>query len=768
MALIDEVKAVCDRLAPLGWRDRLLLVTGNTLDISQSTNTKLKTALTAVLPGIDRTQRGFEDFHPTANQAVAGGSPAQSLLYHALASSSVHPTTDGGPSADPKHYPTLDELEVIENFIFSLVFDRTDLVGTIVAVFAYQYREASRTPHLRHADVAYSRTGVARVGTVAHHYDRSRRGFWVIPEGGGDALAVLPARYGVFLARRSKPGAAGSVQGGHSGANDDDFVFPVHKLFAGRECLKGQNLAVSFLEFHRNEKLRKTHRLAEAEGGLLPPSGFDITQFPYVRDSSNGGNLATLQAVGSSVLLVPKHASKLVRTVSQANSVTGTNQLVHFIVPATRVVRQRSTRFLDSTLEIPFFRESDGGAGGNSGRLAPEYVSIRHQVNPTGPVTQTPTDLNALKEPVFAKAMKDGGYAAAHFTDDSCDGCVEAVVVGLTAPVENLPAFSLITAPDFYPLGDQFEVETDPTIQNVDPLSRGRLPVNPTLPLPSNPTSFAFNRLDKTYTAVVGGVASGPPASIAGHPNRLVSFLPDGASNVFAPGWDTSQSFDALGQFLTSSGLGSPFPEDAKLCAALASFWPAVAPDNGRTFGNEGFGNQLPMLDAELGFHPNHERVKSGELRSYSGWDGEFGPFFEKVGAKTFVNFVAIERSDYVSQALAGRIRVNLTAEVQSEDLIARHQALEKCQRVLVLPTNARVCLVVVRGVDDWATAGRGAPQLIGGGFLMEFAELAGTRRTTSELNRVQREVKKRHVCQFGTNGVAYKNGNAAFVFRPS
>jgi hypothetical protein len=759
MALIDEVKAVCDRLAPLGWRDRLLSVTGNTLDIAQSTNAKLMTALTAVLPGIDRTQRGFEDFHPTANQAITGGSPARSLLYHALASSSVHPTTDGAPSPNPKHYPTLDELEVIENFIFSLVFDRTDLDGTIVAVFAYQYREASRTPHLRHADVAYSRTGVARVGTAAHRYDPSRRGFWVIPEAGGDALPVLPARYGVFLARRSKPGAAGSVQGGHSGAIDDDFVFPVHKLFAGKECLKGQNLTVNFHEFHRNEKLKKTHRLPEAEGGLLAPDGFDISKLPYVRDSGNGGNLATLQAVGSSVLIVPKPANALVRTVAQKNSVTNTDQSVHFIVPATRIVRGRETRFAESTLEIPAF-------GGD--RLSPEYVNIRHQVNPTGPVTQTPTDLNALAAAAFAAAMGTGGHAAAHFTDDSCDGCVEAVLTGLAAAVENLPAFSLITAPDFFPLGDQFEVETDPTIRRVEPLSKGRLPVNPALPLPSNPMSFAFNRADKTYTAIVGDVASGPPASIVGHPNRQASFLPDGASNVFAPGWDTSRSFDALGSFLTSSGLGSPFPEDAKLCAALASFWPAVAPDNGRTFGNEGFGNQLPMLDEELGFHPNHERVKSGELSSYRGWDGEFGPFFEKVGAKTFVNFVAIERSDYVSQALAGRIRVNLTSEVQSEDLIARNQAFEKCQPVLVLGANARVCLVVVRKVDDWATFGRGVPQLSGGGFLMEFAELTGTRKTTGELERVRLQVKKRHVCQFGTNGVAYKNGTAAFVFHAS
>ena len=268
-------------------------------------------------------------------------------------------------------------------------------------------------------------------------------------------------------------------------------------------------------------------------------------------------------------------------------------------------------------------------------------------------------------------------------------------------------------------------------------------------------------------TAIVGSAASGPVSAAPNLPNRMVSFLPDAASNVFAPGWDTSRSRDAVGPFLTSSGLGSPFPEDAKLCAALASFWPAVAPDNGRTFGNQGFGNQLPMLDEELGFHPNHERVRSGNVVSYRGWDGEFGPFIERVGAKLHVNYVAIERSDYVSHALAGRIRVSLTAEVQSEDLIARHQALLKCQAALAVQSLTNVCLVVVRKIDDWATFGAGVPQLTGAGFLMEFAELTGARKTTTELDRVRREIRKRHVCQVGSNGLAYKNGTAAFVFIP-
>ena len=405
-------------------------------------------------------------------------------------------------------------------------------------------------------------------------------------------------------------------------------------------------------------------------------------------------------------------------------------------------------------------------------RLSPEFVNIRHEINPAGPVTQTPKDLNTLSPAAFKKAMANGGHFAAHFTDDTCDGCVEAVVTGLASVSENLPAFSLITAPDFFPLADPFEFETDTGIIRVDPLSKGRLPVNPTLPRPVSPTSFAFGHSDKTMTAIVGKFATGPKVSIKGHPNRMVSFLTDAASNVFAPGWDTSRSRESVGSdvvFLTSSSLGSPFPEDAKLCAALASFWPAVAPDNGRTFGNQGiYGNQLPMLDEELGFHPNHERVKSSELSSYLGWDGECGPFFEKVSSKLHVNYVAIERSDYVSHALAGRVRVSLTANVQSEDLIDRHQALRACEGILNILGNPVVCLVVFRKVDDWAAFGRGRPELNGDGFLLEFAELKGSRKTPSDSVRVRKAVKKKHICQFGSNGIAYKNGRAAFIFIPS
>ena len=108
MALIDDVKDVCDRLAPKGWdtlfRRHGLIIGAPNLDVE----------LTRDLAGIDRDVAGFEDFTPEGRMAVEGGSPARSLLYHALASPAVHPTANGSPSNDPDAYPTMKELDTVE------------------------------------------------------------------------------------------------------------------------------------------------------------------------------------------------------------------------------------------------------------------------------------------------------------------------------------------------------------------------------------------------------------------------------------------------------------------------------------------------------------------------------------------------------------------------------------------------------------------------------------------------------------------------------
>ena len=759
MALIGDVKVICDDLAAKGWRRLLLDVTQNALDIQQPSADALKAELGKSLPSIKRQHPGLEDFHRNANQAIAPGSPARSLLYHVLASPQVLLPA----AATPDAYPTLGQLDTIENYIYSLVADQVDLTDTFVAVFAYQYREAGRTTHRCHADFAYSRTGVSRVGTAGHRYDAAARSFQPVPDN-GKGIAVLPARYGAFLAKRGRPGAAGSVQMVPGQPENHRFAFPVHKLFPGGECLEGKNITLEFLEFHRNEKLRMTHQLSEAEGGLPLPPGFNVKLPPYVRDTGNGANLVSPLRVGASVLIVPTPAESLVRTAVQHNSISGKDEMVYFEVPELMLVprpgKDRPSRFVDSSLEISGYVVNN-----RSWRMAPEFVNIRHRVDTTLPADQVPTDLNTLPENEYTELLRSGGYPAAHFIDDSCDGCVEVKVGGLANQTRNLAAFSLVTAPDFFPLADQMELQFQFDLRDVGPLSFERTAPNPGLPLPSKRTQPAFERSDLTVTAIVGNPATGTPVNPLGQANRSISYLPDGASGVFAPGWDISKSRDADGFFFTSYGLGSPFPEDAKLCAALSSFWPAVAPDASRTFGNR-WPDRLPMLDEELGFHPGHPRVKSGEQQAYRGWDGEFGPYFERLAAGEFVNHASIERSDYVKNALEGRFRVDLTASVQSEDLIDRFRALKTCLGLIEVQEE-NVCLVEVRKVPAWSTFPAAPGQLQGGGYLMVFAEVDAP-EATGDLTRLRSRVLRRHTFQLAANGTAYQRGTGQPVLHPA
>jgi hypothetical protein len=83
------VLILCDRLAPLGWRNLLLEVTNGQLDILKPTSVVLKTEFTKTLTAIDRTVTGFTDFSLSGAKAITSGSPANSVLYHALASPNV-------------------------------------------------------------------------------------------------------------------------------------------------------------------------------------------------------------------------------------------------------------------------------------------------------------------------------------------------------------------------------------------------------------------------------------------------------------------------------------------------------------------------------------------------------------------------------------------------------------------------------------------------------------------------------------------------------
>ena len=99
MVQIDDVKAACARLAPLGWQT---LLQRHGLDITRG---DLAAELSRDL-AVDRSIPGFEDFTLVGKRGIEPGLPAASLLYHAFASPNVHPTASGEPAAS-EAYPTL-------------------------------------------------------------------------------------------------------------------------------------------------------------------------------------------------------------------------------------------------------------------------------------------------------------------------------------------------------------------------------------------------------------------------------------------------------------------------------------------------------------------------------------------------------------------------------------------------------------------------------------------------------------------------------------
>jgi hypothetical protein len=259
MALIDDVKIVCDRLAPLGWRSLLLEVTGGQLDILQPTSVALKTELTKPLTAIDRTVTGFTDFSLSGAKGITSGSPANSVLYHALASPNVTAGISG--------FPSLKEIETVENYVFGVqpptlesLKIKTGLTRTqrlSAVVFAYEYRPARDTCTRRQADMVFARTGISRVGTRPARYDDRSRGFQAQVVDDPFAFRVCPARFAVFLAVQKK-GNDITVMRARSDDNTHNFWVPIHKLFNGTECIAGLNVQVELAAFHYNDKIRRT------------------------------------------------------------------------------------------------------------------------------------------------------------------------------------------------------------------------------------------------------------------------------------------------------------------------------------------------------------------------------------------------------------------------------------------------------------------------------------------------------------------------------
>ena len=688
LSLIKEVEGVCRRLARHGWRDLLLSVTGGQLDLTAA---NLSRELTKNLTSINRLTPGFEDFAAEGHQGITAGNPAHSLLFHALASPGVLSGAAGKPLTD---FPTLAELGAVENYVYGVepptmanLRARAGGATLAVVVFSPQYRTLSHTVHRKHADICFARSAYARVGTVEARYDGRRREFLPLDERDAYAFRVLPARFTAYIAMKSagRQHSFGPMRF-HKDDAGRDFWVPLHKLFSGRECIKGYDLDVTLTAHFVNEKLRRFHKFMAAlklDAGWREP---DIDKFPFVLRDDLIADFSERQEDGQG-LIMPK-PNPLFEKATYAGKPLGFD-----VPPAYSTVPGSlwfsSLQILPDAEDSPF---ADGiaymdGINRKLGRPAPEYLNARHKLLPDG----TEVDLN--ESPDVLAQVTAGGYRARHFIDYTADGWVAVACPQLAEDIkENVPAYSAVAPPDFFPSITQRELmewwkhDAPPALRTslwcIEPLALSDLRIAANVNLAAG---FKIN--DDTVTAIVshpasGGGAQRPRPAVETSP---LTRLPDGSNGVFDPGWDVSQGRDADGKlFLQNYGLGTPFIEDVKLCAALGSFWPAVAPDGTRTFqpGKEPQGSPwpwptiAPLTDEEIGI----VEVSGG---GFYPWDGVTGPRIVERDEVEWVQYPDINHVDYTN--LGGRMTALLTSRIDLKEYGSRVLAMASVYHALGL-----------------------------------------------------------------------------------
>lgn len=694
MALITDVKRICDRLADSGWQ-RLMLKHG--ISIKHMSESALASALNEVVD-VDKTIPGFEDFVANQAKGIEPGHPAASLLYHAFASPNVSRVPDqstplGALSQAITEFPTLEELDTIANYIYAMTNrsladvrqHAADLlatdIGTVelaVAVFASEYRPAPETPHQRYADLCHSRTGTARVGTANAIYDGELRGYIPFREGDSqNMIRVLPCYYSTWIAVRSRAQESrfGPARA-RPGDETRDFWVPVHKLFNGDECLKDETIDIDFSIHHENKKLERLHQRMEDAGF---PSGFSAAerqQSPFINAQGLIEGLAIFQ--GGSCLLSPQ-PQPLVARASFNNA------------PLTFQSPPMQGAFYDAFSPTLSFNEPEGPPV----RPWPEYAHVRFEVD------NGRTVYFGNRPDVVGKATQ-GGYRALNIADFTGDGWIKATVPALDS-LDSIPAYSLIAAPDFFPAVDQREVyewwseiQDQSTLSTQPPWLRqlvlggywdfwraGPIPLSDERSAPNITLANAeFREDDNTVTAIVTALQDInllQPKPVVPTTARHAA-LPDAAAGVFAPGWDTSgDRIPGGATHLSAYGLGSPFPEDAKLCAALSTFWPAVAPDTERTFfgdqssSPQGTGTVCPLTDQENG-------ATDGSVS----WDGLRGPrVIAENSSRTTVRYPIYEYADYTFNALEGRFSIAATKDIDFQEYTSRILATLRMYRTL-------------------------------------------------------------------------------------
>lgn len=678
--LIDGVASACRRLTGHGWRDLVLAATGGELDIRA---TDLRRELGKPLTKINREIVGLADFAPGATRAIEPGNPAGSLLYHLFASPDV---VEDGSGKALRAFPSLAEIEAVENYVYGAkppsVADlraRAEDKPLAIVVFAVDYRRGADAVHGRHADLCFSRTGIARTGTIGPHYDPRQRAFAPIDVAQPFAFRAIPQRFAAYIA--VKTGGDQERHGPRDFLKDDgerQFWVPLHKLFDGPECIWGRSLRVDLARHLRNEKLRRLHRYLAVQGFPSNWSGDDLDRHPFLIRDEMIASLSRRPEFGTG-MLEPRPAPLASRAGYRGRP-------LNFDVPPAFVgdagVMYFSTaQILPGPVETePSYSE---GLAVSTDRPAPEYLSVRYRVRDDGSVE------NLNQHPDMMKILDAGGYKAPHFIDFSGDGWIEARCPQIAQDIPTrVPAYALVAPPDFFPLVSQRDLthwwrrEVPEALRNglwaipPIPLSERRMAGNINLPA-------GFSIQDTTITALVSHptttAIAGEPAARPSAPRY--SGLPDHSPGVFDPGWDTSQGVYytdpdvPVQQFMQNYGLGTPFVEDVKLCAALGSYWPAVAPDSARTFTPHKRGPRfpyawptvVPLTDEETGIVP----IESG---AYMPWDGVRGPRVVDVGGRQVVAYPDIDRVDYLNNL--DKLTAALLAKIDLAETKARVLAM--------------------------------------------------------------------------------------------
>ena len=209
-------------------------------------------------------------------------------------------------------------------------------------------------------------------------------------------------------------------------------------------------------------------------------------------------------------------------------------------------------------------------------------------------------------------------------------------------------------------------------------MSQTRIAANITLPV-------GFSIEDTTITAVVSQPTDGDGSGAAAQRSvvdrkgwsagrrALVSSTQAG---IQARGSIIGLRILPLQKFLAGYGLGSPFIEDAKICAAFGAYWPGVAPDSTRQYAPDKkiggvvypYPTIAPLTDEEIGSAP----LESGQFMP---WDGVHGPRPATFQGRQVAAYADITRVDYID--LVGTMTAALTSRIDTDEYLARILAME-------------------------------------------------------------------------------------------